>query len=258
MIYELLLILTLKGTYAVKTTGYCPTYPCVNRNAEHGITKSGHRAERGTCAADWSVYPAGTVLFVPGYGLCRVEDTGRLVKGQHIDLYFDTAEEARQWGVKHQFIKEVTMDSTSKELERLLEDQFTIGKWAVENFGKPNILAMLRRSCDELLEAMEECVMTNEATRTMFKAMRSGMENLDKYRHSDEVLEAAIPLIAREIADSEIVNRHAAAVLNVDLNQYMQEKMAVNRRRKWKKNNDGTGQHVDEDIILNSIDQEEA
>jgi hypothetical protein len=92
----------------------------------------------------------------------------------------------------------------------------------------------------------------------MFKAMRLGMEHLDKYRHSDDVLYAATPLIAAEIADSEIVNRHAAAVLNIDLNSYMQQKMAINRRRKWKKNNDGTGQHVDEDIVLNSIDQEEA
>ncbi len=149
------------------------------------------------------------------------------------------------------------MDSTSKELETLLEDQFTIGKWATENFGKPNILAVLRRSCDELLEAMEECVVSNEATRTMFKAMRLGMEHLDKYKLPDEVLYAATPLIAAELADSEIVNKHAAAVLHVDLNSYVQNKMAINRRRKWRQNKDGTGQHVDEDIILESIDQEE-
>ena len=256
--YEILLVLALTKPVEVKTTGYCGTYPCVNKGAEHGITKSGRRARRGTCAADWSVHPAGSILFVPGYGLCRVEDTGRLVKGHHLDLYFETVEEARQWGVKHQFIKGVRMESQSKELETLLEDQFTIGKWATENFGKPNILAVLRRSCDELLEAMEECVVSNEATRTMFKAMRLGMEHLDKYKLPDEVIQAAIPLIAAEVADSEIVNKHAAAVMNVDLSTYVQNKMAINRRRKWKQNKDGTGQHVDEDIILNSIDQEEA
>lgn len=150
------------------------------------------------------------------------------------------------------------MESQSEELKTLLEDQFTIGKWATENFGKPNILAVLRRSCDELLEAMEECVVSNEATRTMFKAMRLGMEHLDKYKLPDEVIQAAIPLIAAEVADSEIVNKHAAAVMNVDLNTYVQNKMAINRRRKWKQNKDGTGQHVDEDIILDSIDQEES
>jgi len=149
------------------------------------------------------------------------------------------------------------MDSTSKELETLLEDQFTIGKWATENFGKPDILAVLRRSCDELLEAMEECVVSNEATRTMFKAMRLGLEHLDKYRLSDEIIDNALDAIAFEIADSQIVNAHAATVMNVNLDKFIQEKMAINRRRKWKKNGDGTGQHVDEDIILNSIDQEE-
>ena len=150
------------------------------------------------------------------------------------------------------------MASDSKDLERLIEDQFTIGKWATENFGKPNVLAVLRRSCDELLEAMEECVVSNEATRTMFKAMRLGMEHLDKYKLPDESIEAMIPTIAAELADSEIVNKHAAAVMQVDLNKFVQEKMAINRRRKWKQNKDGTGQHVDEDIILDSIDQEEA
>lgn len=150
------------------------------------------------------------------------------------------------------------MDSTSKELETLLEDQFTIGKWATENFGKPDILAVLRRSCDELLEAMEVCVIGNEATRTMFKAMRLGLEHLDKYKHADQTLHDLIPSIAEELADSEIVNKHAAAVMGIDLNGYVQHKMAINRRRKWKQNKDGTGQHVDEDIILDSIDQEEA
>ena len=256
--YELLLVLSLASSEAVKTTGYCPTYPCVNRRAEHGVTKSGRRARRGSCAADWTIYPAGRVLFVPGYGLCRVEDTGRLVKGRHLDLYFDTTKEAEQWGVKYQFIKGVNMDSSSKELETLLEDQFTIGKWATENFGKPNVLAVLRRSCDELLEAMEVCVVQNEATRTMFKAMRLGLEHLDKYALLNEQINELLPMIAEELADSEIVNKHAAAVMSIDLNAYVQHKMTINRRRKWKTKADGTGQHVDEDIVLDSIDQEES
>lgn len=150
------------------------------------------------------------------------------------------------------------MDSSSKELETLLEDQFTIGKWATENFGKPNVLAVLRRSCDELLEAMEVCVVQNEATRTMFKAMRLGLEHLDKYALLNEQINELLPMIAEELADSEIVNKHAAAVMSIDLNAYVQHKMTINRRRKWKTKADGTGQHVDEDIVLDSIDQEES
>ena len=80
----------------VTTTGYCNGPPCTNTT--HGITKSGIRADHGVCAADWDVYPRGTEFIVPGYGYCRVEDTGRLIKGKVVDLYFNSASEARQWG----------------------------------------------------------------------------------------------------------------------------------------------------------------
>ena len=80
----------------VTTTGYCNGPPCTNTT--HGITKAGTRAGVGTCAADWTVYPLGTEFIIPGYGYCRVEDTGRLVKGKVVDLFFNSAAEARQWG----------------------------------------------------------------------------------------------------------------------------------------------------------------
>jgi len=143
------------------------------------------------------------------------------------------------------------------ELERLLEDETTIGSWAEERFGRPNILAVLRRMCDENLEAMEACVVSNAATRTMFQAMRKGLAHLDNYKLSDEELHQRIPSIAEEVADCYIVACHASKVMNVNLKSYIDEKMLVNRRRRWKQNADGTGQHVDEDIILTSIDQEE-
>lgn len=84
----------------VKTTGYCPGPPCVDLKWADGITAAGTKAHVGVCAADWSVFPKGSIFDIPGYGKCRVEDTGRAVKGKHLDLYFDTAYEARQWGVK--------------------------------------------------------------------------------------------------------------------------------------------------------------
>lgn len=148
-------------------------------------------------------------------------------------------------------------DTAKQELERLTEDQETIGAWALANFGRPTVLAVLRRSCDELLEAMEVCVIDNTATRTMFRAMRMGLEHLDNYALPNDRIHNLIPLVAEELADSEIVNKHAATVMNVNLNSFVQKKMEVNRRRKWKSNGDGTGQHVDEDVILNSIDEEE-
>lgn len=146
-----------------------------------------------------------------------------------------------------------------KELERLVEDEMTIGSWAVENFGRPNILAVLRRMCDENLEAIEACVVSNEATRTMFKAMRAGLNHLDGYKLPDDELFRRTPQIAEEVADCQIVACHAGRVMNVSVKSFVDEKMIVNRRRRWRQNTDGTGQHinVDEDIILASVDEEE-
>jgi len=58
-------------------------------------------AQDGTIAADTKHYPFGTRMFVPGYGWGIVEDRGRKIKGPNrIDLYFDSHEDARQWGKK--------------------------------------------------------------------------------------------------------------------------------------------------------------
>ena len=65
-----------------------------------GITASGTRASPGTIAADTSVYPFGTIMYVPGYGWGRVEDVGGAIKGNHIDLYFPSHEKALSWGRK--------------------------------------------------------------------------------------------------------------------------------------------------------------
>lgn len=127
-----------------------------------------------------------------------------------------------------------------------METQLTIGGWAVANFGKPTPLAVLRRSCDELLEAMEVCVVNNEATRTMFSAMRMGLKHLDTHAHTPQMQGQLSGEIAKELADSMIVNYHAAEVLSVDIHTFIDHKMDINRRRKWKQNADGTGQHVDD------------
>jgi len=63
-----------------------------------GITASGTRAHPGTLAADTSIYPFGTIMYVPGYGYGRVEDRGGDIKGQHIDLYYRSHATALRWG----------------------------------------------------------------------------------------------------------------------------------------------------------------
>ena len=63
-----------------------------------GMTASGKMARPGTLAADGALYPFGVVMYVEGYGFGRVEDRGGMITGQHIDLYFKTHAEAKQWG----------------------------------------------------------------------------------------------------------------------------------------------------------------
>jgi len=84
----------------VITTGYCPGPPCVSPFYADGITATGVAVKRGHCASDWSIFPPGSKFDVPGYGPCIVEDSGNLVKGRHLDLYFPTLGEAQRWGLK--------------------------------------------------------------------------------------------------------------------------------------------------------------
>ena len=240
-------LLTTPVPEPVTTTGYCWHSPCVNAASAKGITKSGSFVQMGVCAADWNVFPKHSIWFVPGYGICRVEDTGRLVHGPHLDLFFDDIRDARHWGRRTQHIRRITVIETPE----------TVGQWAVNQFGRPTPLAVLRRMCDEVLEGMELCVVGNEATRTMFKAFRMGLEHLDKYAHTPETqLQLAAP-IAEEIADANIVSYHAMKILGKYIGEEIDRKMEINRRRRWKTNGDGTGQHVDEDVVMRGADQEE-
>ena len=56
-------------------------------------------SEDGTIAADTRYYPFGTRMLVPGYGWGVVSDRGGAIKGRdRIDLYFDSHQDALNWG----------------------------------------------------------------------------------------------------------------------------------------------------------------
>lgn len=96
---------------AVVATAYCPCEKCCGiwaENRPNGIvyTASGAIAEEGvTIAADWSVYPPGTVILVEGLGEYIVQDRGGAIKGQKIDVYFESHEDALQFGRQEVKIK---------------------------------------------------------------------------------------------------------------------------------------------------------
>ncbi len=61
-------------------------------------TASGMRAGVGIIAVDPRVIPLGTKLYVEGYGLAIAGDTGGAIKGNIVDLFFETKAECRQFG----------------------------------------------------------------------------------------------------------------------------------------------------------------
>ena len=67
-------------------------------------TATGTMARVGAIAVDPRVIPLGTKMYVEGangkwaYGMCTAEDTGKLIKGNIIDLYFDTTPECITFG----------------------------------------------------------------------------------------------------------------------------------------------------------------
>jgi len=73
-------------------TGYSPQEPGLD---DH--TASGMKAQHGVVAVDPRVIPLGTRLNVEGYGNCIAGDTGSAIKGNRIDLCFDTLEECNAY-----------------------------------------------------------------------------------------------------------------------------------------------------------------
>jgi len=91
----------LAKTYTV--TAYCACKVCCGPNAK-GITASGHhiRLKDRFVAADRSI-PFGTKIIVPGYNHGRpvpVLDRGTKIKGDRLDVFFDSHSEAKKWGVR--------------------------------------------------------------------------------------------------------------------------------------------------------------
>jgi 3D (Asp-Asp-Asp) domain-containing protein len=111
-------------TAGVESTGKDPGHH------EYGITYSGVEVRRdlySTIAADLKIFPIGTILFIPGYGYGVVADKGGAIKGNKIDLYFETVDDVyNKWGkkeVKVYIIKEGNGTLTNEQLNKLNENK---------------------------------------------------------------------------------------------------------------------------------------
>jgi 3D (Asp-Asp-Asp) domain-containing protein len=82
-------------------TAYCPCTKCCGENAS-GITASGKLVSYNGgrfVAADPSL-SFGTKLIIPGYSSAPVEvlDRGGAIRGNHLDVFFPTHQQALDWG----------------------------------------------------------------------------------------------------------------------------------------------------------------
>jgi len=89
--------LVFAGTFRI--THYCACTICTYGT---GVTATGKPVQEGMAAADWNVFPPGTILYIrQGDNLMQkiVEDRGGAVQGDIIDVYVPSHEQALQMGI---------------------------------------------------------------------------------------------------------------------------------------------------------------
>lgn len=91
-------------TVRMRVTAYCPCPKCCGKSSD-GITANGHVIQPGDVfvAAD-KRYAFGTEMVIAGYnyGLpVKVLDRGGAIKGDKLDVFFPTHQEALEWGVEY-------------------------------------------------------------------------------------------------------------------------------------------------------------
>ena len=85
----------------MNASAYTADYESTGKNPGDkgfGICYTGMTAQYGVVAVDPKVIPLYTKLFIEGYGLAIAGDIGGAIKGEKIDLYLNSAAEARIFG----------------------------------------------------------------------------------------------------------------------------------------------------------------
>jgi uncharacterized protein YabE (DUF348 family) len=84
----------------MKATAYYPGPESCGKYAVYGETYTGKKAGFGYVAVDPKVIKLGTKLYIEGYGKAEAADIGSAIKGNRIDLCYETFREAAMYGVK--------------------------------------------------------------------------------------------------------------------------------------------------------------
>ena len=92
----------------MRVTAYCWCKKCCGKHSD-GITANGHRIRIGdTFVAADKKYSFGTEMIVPGYNNSqpvKVLDRGRVIKGDRLDVFFNSHHRAKVWGVRYLPVK---------------------------------------------------------------------------------------------------------------------------------------------------------
>ena len=91
-----------------KITAYCPCEICCDKT--DGITASGKKSRYGYVACNWLTF--NTQVNIDGLGIFSVQDRGARSqfgsyknKIKHIDIFFPTHKQAKQFGVQYRKVK---------------------------------------------------------------------------------------------------------------------------------------------------------
>ncbi|CAK4826968.1 unnamed protein product [Aphanomyces euteiches] len=88
----------------VTLTAYSDDFASTGKDSsdpQSGITYSGATVKEGrTIAVDKNVIPIGWWVFIDGIGFRRAEDTGSAIKGNKIDIYFESSDYVNKFGLK--------------------------------------------------------------------------------------------------------------------------------------------------------------
>ena len=97
---------TTEKTYTEKEmiiTAYCPCAKCCGNS--NGITASGTKAKQGrTVAVDPRYIPYGTEIVIDGQTYIA-EDCGGAIKGNRLDIYFESHREALSFGKQTKIVR---------------------------------------------------------------------------------------------------------------------------------------------------------
>jgi uncharacterized protein YabE (DUF348 family) len=107
----------------MKATAYTASFADTGKNpGDHGfgITYSGLKVREGIIAVDPKVIPLGTKVYVevpgpaPDYGFALAADIGSAIKGNLIDLYFDSMSQVSKWGKRNVTVYVLNEQSDSR------------------------------------------------------------------------------------------------------------------------------------------------